>query len=283
MCLLYDDDGLNLSSSRIDKGGFPITPPAFFKSDYRLGVIMSFAGIIRESLNGIMGVGRSVLLTVLIECNHSDNPNFILDNKIFPLKRGHWIGSNKRICELTGLSRQKVRRGIEVNHHLTIMSTTKATSKATLYVIDKPDKFLVKQKEQPTRQPTDVHEVNQQLTINNKELIKNNKEKRKKEYIGDFEEFWELYGMKKDRAKCEVKYKRHIEDGITHKAIMEGLRAYQAECRKNDTAKEFIKRPLTWLNGKNWNDEYERELTRAEKLAEIQRNIGEPSCKLLNS
>lgn len=38
MCLVYDDIGLDLSSSRIDEGGFPITPPAIFKSDYWLGM-----------------------------------------------------------------------------------------------------------------------------------------------------------------------------------------------------------------------------------------------------
>lgn len=137
---------------------------------------MSFAGIIRESLNGIVGAGRSVLLTVLIECNHSDNPNFVLDNRIFPLKRGQWISSNQRISELTGLSRQQVRTGIKVNQQLTTMSTSKATSRATLYVIENPDKFLVKQKDQPAHQPAKAHAANQQLTINNKEQRKNNKE-----------------------------------------------------------------------------------------------------------
>ena len=64
---------------------------------------------------------------------------------------------------------------------------------------------------------------------------------------------------------------------------MEGVRAYQSECIKLETEKEYIKLPLTFLNGRHWEDEYEREQTREEKLAEIQRNIGVLPCALTNS
>ena len=77
-------------------------------------------------------------------------------------------------------------------------------------------------------------------------------------------------------------HQRHIRDGVKHEAIMEGLESYQAECRKKQVEKKFIQLPLTWLNGKHWEDEYEKEQTKAERIAEIQRNIGGKSCKLLN-
>lgn len=110
------------------------------------------------------------------------------------------------------------------------------------------------------------------------------KKETEKEYM--FEEFWNQYGIKKGRAKCEVKYKHIIKSGVKHKTIMQGLGAYQSECRKKETAPEFIKHPLTWLNGKNWEDEYERELTREEREAEVQRIIDQQQeaapCRLIS-
>lgn len=137
----------------------------------------NFAGIYRDSLQGITGTARTVLLTILVECNHTDNPEFKLDNKIYPLKRGQWIASAKRISELTGLTRQQVRNALNTTTRLTITSTIRATSKATLYTIENVDKYLVKKKEQPADQPPQQHTPNQQLTTNNKDT---NKEPNKK-------------------------------------------------------------------------------------------------------
>jgi len=85
-----------------------------------------------------------------------------------------------------------------------------------------------------------------------------------------FEEFWNKYGIKKDRKKCEVLYNRVVKSGVSHDLIMRGLDGYQQECIKSQVERQFIKRPLTWLNGSCWNDEYDRELTREEKLREIE-------------
>lgn len=109
------------------------------------------------------------------------------------------------------------------------------------------------------------------------------KKETETELLYDFENFWNLYGIKKGRAKCEVSYKRIIKSGVKHKTIIDGVRAYQSECVKKNTERQYIQNPLTWLNGKHWEDECERELTTEEKLAEIQNNIGEEPCKLLSS
>ena len=85
-----------------------------------------------------------------------------------------------------------------------------------------------------------------------------------------FEEFWNKYGIKKDRKKCEALFNRVVKSGVNHDLIMQGLDGYQQECIKNQVERQFIKRPLTWLNGSCWNDEYDRELTREEKLREIE-------------
>ena len=129
----------------------------------------NFAGIYRTPLKGITGAARSVLLIILTECNHTDNPKFVLNNKPFPLKRGQWISSNSIISELSGLSRQQVRSALKSITQLTILATSTPTSRATLYTIVNVDLFLVKQNEQPAPQPAHATLGNQQLTTNNKE------------------------------------------------------------------------------------------------------------------
>lgn len=168
------------------------------------------------------------------------------------------------------------------------MITTNVSTKGMLITICNYDRFQdpknYESTNESTNESTDEAPMKHRESPHHKQEGKNYKNEKKKElYIDHFEEFWNLYGMKKDRAKCEVVYKRHMKNGIKHETILEGLRGYQAECRKNDTAKEYIKRPLTWLNGKNWNDEYERELTDEEKLEEIKHNIGASTCKVISS
>ncbi|MGE4300863.1 MAG: hypothetical protein AB7F40_04580 [Victivallaceae bacterium] len=64
-----------------------------------------------------------------------------------------------------------------------------------------------------------------------------------------FEEFWELYGKKVDRAKCEKLYAKVSE--ADRGMIKVTLPAYVA----STPDVQFRKHPQTWLNGKCWNDE----------------------------
>ena len=64
-----------------------------------------------------------------------------------------------------------------------------------------------------------------------------------------FAEFWDLYGKKVDSKKCEAKFKKLKADDIN--IIFEKLPEYI----KSISDKKYMKNPLTWLNGKCWNDE----------------------------
>ncbi len=72
----------------------------------------------------------------------------------------------------------------------------------------------------------------------------------KKEVTNDrFAEFWDLYGKKSDSAKCKAKFSKLSKSDI--ELIFEKLPAYI-----NSTPdKQYRKNPITWLNGKCWNDE----------------------------
>lgn len=64
-----------------------------------------------------------------------------------------------------------------------------------------------------------------------------------------FEQFWKEYGKPTDRAKCEAKYRKLSE--TDRELIKDRLPAYAAATP--DT--QYRKNPLTWLNGRCWQDE----------------------------
>jgi len=95
--------------------------------------------------------------------------------------------------------------------------------------------------------PTD-----EQRNINQEPLTKNHKPLTNKQVIKDpsrFAEFWDLYAKKTDSKKCEAKFNKltRVEIGL----IFENLPGYI----RSTPDKQYRKNPITWLNGKCWNDE----------------------------
>lgn len=67
--------------------------------------------------------------------------------------------------------------------------------------------------------------------------------------ILSFSDFWNAYDKKADKVKCENRYKKLSHSDILK--IKEVLPFYL----KSTPDRQFRKNPLTWLNGKCWNDE----------------------------
>ena len=74
-----------------------------------------------------------------------------------------------------------------------------------------------------------------------------------------FDDFWNFYGKKKDKHKCFLKFKRLSMTEI--EAIKKHLPGYI----KSTPDIQYRKNPLTYLNGKCWNDEVILEKTSFEK------------------
>jgi len=64
-----------------------------------------------------------------------------------------------------------------------------------------------------------------------------------------FAEFWNLYGKKTDSSKCKSKFSKLSVADID--LLFDKLPAYI----KSTPDKQYRKNPITWLNGKCWNDE----------------------------
>lgn len=79
----------------------------------------------------------------------------------------------------------------------------------------------------------------------NKSKVKLNKVNR----IEDFEFFWEMYDKKLDRVKCEKSW-----NNLTSEEIDKILNSLSKYIEANND-KQYRKNPLTYLNGKCFNDE----------------------------
>ena len=74
--------------------------------------------------------------------------------------------------------------------------------------------------------------------------------------VDQFEDFWEQYGIKEGKDKCKKKYATLLKGGVKHEDIILGVKNYQQECVKQNRERQYIKKPLTFLNGGHWEDDY---------------------------
>ncbi len=77
----------------------------------------------------------------------------------------------------------------------------------------------------------------------------NNKQVNNKQRTKDFDRFWDLYDKKTGKAKTQDKFIKLTEDEVVK--VFQTVEAYV----KSTPEKKFRKDPLTWLNGRHWEDE----------------------------
>ncbi len=239
---------------------------------------MSFAGIIRESLVPFSGTTKAVLVELLINCNHKDDPNYLFNNKLFPLKRGQYVTSLPKLSISTGLTIQQIRTAINNLVNLRVVtdsSTGVITNRARLLAVVNIDLFLVRQS-LVTDMLTDQQQTNNRpATANNKDNNDNKNNKDKKDTIPEeesisppkvnpqsksaeehFEEFWKLYptngrdkGAKKPALKSYIKALAEI----TPEGLLDSIQRYGKHI---EATNEWNANVATWLNQKRWENEY---------------------------
>lgn len=238
----------------------------------------NFAGIYRDEVCKLSGATRSVLLNLLVLCNHTSNPDFIFDNCPFPLGRGDLITSWGELSKACGFSVQSTRTvcgKLKKLKILTWSSTGILTNRAIKISVIAIDKFLHSNIEltDPLTDPlTDRQQTpNRPLTTNKndkeeKEIKENNK---KTNFDILFDEFWDLYPEKKSKKKAKEKYSKIYKH---HAEIIAGLKKYVDYCqfikkkqKEDPKGNHFLpnhKHPTTWLNQECWRDEFSAEYER---------------------
>lgn len=60
-----------------------------------------------------------------------------------------------------------------------------------------------------------------------------------------------------DWKKAEVKFNRHVSQGVPPEAMIEGARSYAAWCdAEGKTGTQYVRQPTTWLNNEGWKNDY---------------------------
>ncbi|MBL4795912.1 MAG: hypothetical protein JKY50_00705 [Oleispira sp.] len=95
-------------------------------------------------------------------------------------------------------------------------------------------------------------------TLQSKELKQSKEIKQTYSVIdGLFSEFWDMYDKKTGLDKCKQKFKKLSK--TDQELIFTLLPAYI----QSTPDKQYRKNPLTWLNGKHWNDEITTPVSRS--------------------
>lgn len=72
-------------------------------------------------------------------------------------------------------------------------------------------------------------------------------EPKKTGYSKEFEELWESYPRKKEKAGAYEKYKARLKDGFSHEELLTATKAYAEECRKDRREQQYIKQAKTFF------------------------------------
>jgi len=170
-----------------------------------------------------------LLLHLLISVNYKDK-----EWKGQTIKAGTYVTSWENLAKEIGLSVKQTRVAMNKLERSKEVAR-QATNKWQAVSLIKWDKLQCEEVEKGKQVDR------QRATTKESKEIKNN-------YILDFDKFWTLYGKSTDKQKCLDKFVKLNEDEI--KSIFETLPIYLLQTPD----KKFRKNPLTYLNGKCWND-----------------------------
>lgn len=183
------------------------------------------------------------------------------------IDRGQLLTSVAKLSAELRISVQSVRT---VLHNLTTdgFLTIKSTNKYSVITICN---FNTYQVDENTDQQTNQQTSNKQATNKQQQQYnnKNNKNNyniynntvpndadlqckdlfRADESVFPFDEFWNAYGKKVDRAKCERMYAKIKEDDRAK------IKTHVPKYVASTPDVQYRKNPQTYLNGKCWNDE----------------------------
>jgi hypothetical protein len=204
-------------------------------------------------------VVKSLFLHLVIEANHKDGR---WEGE--EIKRGQLAVGRHELSKDTGLSEQQVRTALDKLKQ-TKEILVKSTNKYSIVTICKYDEYQSSEDDvnqqitnnQPTnnQRPTSSQPAdNQQITTNKNNNNSNNENNEENdnnpvELYPTFNDFWNAYDHKQDRARCEKLWKK-IEQSEKEK-MMAHVDVYVA----STPDKKFRKHPATYLYNKSWENE----------------------------
>lgn len=178
--------------------------------------------------------------------------------------RGSFVSSIKSLAYETGLTEREIRTGIS---HLKMTGevTSKATNKYSVFTIKNYDLYQSDDRQDDTQATGERHSNDKRTTTieernkekkkegNKKEnTLKGVKEKEpvkgqhKNDCVG-FEQLWQAYPRKKEKAAAYKAYKARLSDGFSEDELETAVKRYAAECVRLHTEERYIKHAATFF------------------------------------
>ena len=82
--------------------------------------------------------------------------------------------------------------------------------------------------------------------------------------MDNFDTFWSIYPRKKEKKRARVSFNRLPKK--TQIDCIEGVRKYIKQIQIQGTEPQFIKHPSTFINGENWEDDFETDVIVNKKI-----------------
>ena len=176
----------------------------------------------------------------LLRANHIDNKW-----RGIIIKKGSFVTSLDKLAFETGLTKKQVRLALDKLKR-TREVAHEGHSQYSIITVKNWNKFQAEGTQEGTQRALNNNDKN-------KEIIKEEREKIKK----DFDLFFSEYPLQFDEYKTFTLYSTLINEKIvTHQELMQGVESYKKYIAAKKQTK--IKFPYNWLKDMSWKNKYEQ-------------------------
>lgn len=177
---------------------------------------------------------------LLLLAMHHDK-KMLVDDEILVVSRGSFMTSIVKLSERWGWSRNKVARYLQLLESEQMLNT-KRTPKGTLVTIIKYEDYQLLETASETANEASLGAADETQNKN----VKNDKNEKNK-YMCAFEDVWAVYPRKINKGGAYKAYQARLNAGYSEEELLQAVRNYAAECRKNKTDQKYIKHGSTFF------------------------------------
>jgi DNA-binding transcriptional regulator YhcF (GntR family) len=185
---------------------------------------------------------------ILLTVNYSDT-KVPIGFKVLDCKRGETLMSLTTWAKRWGVSKSVVNNFFNMLEMDNMIETVNETVTTRLRVCNYDSYQQTENaKDTQTKRKRNANETQHDTIKEKKEETTIIKQEKEKETCFSFDEFWLMYKKSSDKEKCKEKYSKLSEE--ERLSIKLKLPIYL----KTITVKKYQKNPLTYINGRCWND-----------------------------
>ncbi|MDQ0062354.1 hypothetical protein [Paenibacillus harenae] len=212
-----------------------------------------------------------VWFEILLRARYSSDPEkTMLEGKLVTVERGQFIFGRISWSKRLGISEQRLRTLFKKLVSDGMVEPIQKFPKFSLYRVKNYEKYNQQSNHQQSQsdqgesgtgnqqsngestssQPAaNQHPTTQEQGSNNDDT-----KKTKKTYTPEFDEFWNVYPRKIEKADCFKTWQKVLKAGEQSSFIIQCAMNYSAECQKKKTEQQYIKHPKTFLNEERYKD-----------------------------